>query len=74
MSHVISTRLPDELYTSLTEVAAERERKVSEIIQEALSYYVNYCAEYKLALERLNNPLDEVISDKELQERLGWNK
>lgn len=72
MSHVISTRLQDDLYMSLETIAETRHRKLSQIVQEALDHYVENYADYKIALDRLNNHTDEVIDEKELKRRLGW--
>ncbi len=72
MSHVISARLNDQIYSELEKIAKERKRKVAEIFLEVIGFYVEHCAEYGLALERLNNPLDKVIDEKELLDDLGW--
>lgn len=72
MSHVVSARLQDELYQSLELVAERRQRKVSEIIQEALSRYVEEYADYQIALDRLNKHTDTIIETDELKRRLGW--
>ncbi len=52
MSHVVSTRVQDSLYDTLGQIAVSRDRKVSEIIQEALSVYAAEYADYHIALER----------------------
>ena len=72
MSHVISARIDDKIYSELADIAKKRKRKVAEILLEAVGFYVNHCAEYSIALDRLNNPLDEVISERELLDDLGW--
>ncbi len=74
MSHVISARLQDSLYFSLESIAESRDRKLSEIMQEALNYYVKEYADYQIALDRLHNHTDEVIDGNELKHRLGWDK
>ena len=72
MSHVISTHLQDPLFNALETIAETRHRKFSEIVQEALHFYVREYADYKIALDRLENHTDEVIDEAELKNRLGW--
>ncbi len=72
MSHIISTRLQDELYFSLTDIAERRKRKLSEIFQEALQSYIENHADYQTALDRLHDHTDEIISETEMKRRLGW--
>jgi len=74
MSHIISTRLQDDLYKMLEGIAEVRHRKLSEIVQEALSFYLEEHANYQIALDRLNNHTDEIIDENELKKRLGWAK
>ena len=73
MSHVISARIDDDQYRFLTKVAKKRRRKISEVFVDALNYYFDEFADYSIALERLNDPTDEIISGKELMKRLGWS-
>ena len=72
MSHVISTRLQDDLYASLENIAENRQRKLSEVIQEALRRYVEEYGDYLIAMDRLHDHTDEVIDETELKRRLGW--
>ncbi len=72
MSHVISTRLQDDLFESLEQIAETRQRKFSEIVQEALQHYVEERADYHIALDRLNNHTDLLIDEDELKKRLNW--
>ncbi len=74
MSHVISARLQDDLFNSLESIAKTRNRKFSEIIQEALEHYINELADYSIALDRLHNHTDVIIDEDELTRRLGWKK
>lgn len=72
MTHVISTRLQDDVYFSLEHIATSRQRKLSEIVQEALGHYIENYADYYIALDRLNDHTDEVIDEAELMRRLEW--
>ncbi|MCX7122529.1 MAG: DNA-binding protein [Gammaproteobacteria bacterium] len=71
MSHVISARLQDDLYFSLENIAGNRQRKLSEIIQEAISRYVEDYADYHIALDRLNDHADQLIDMNEMKRRLA---
>ena len=71
MSQVISIRLPDNLAKLLAEVAKDTERPKSFHIQKALETYIQEYADLQIALDRLNDPGDEVISSKEMRELLG---
>lgn len=62
MSKAISIRLPDKLAQELGEVAGATERSKSFVIQKALEAYLDEQAELQVALDRLNDPTDEVIS------------
>ncbi len=72
MSHVISTRLEDDVFFSLESISEKRHRKISEIIKEALTHYIDNYADYHLALDRLNDHNDEVIDSAEMKRRLEW--
>ena len=75
-SKTISTRLPVNIFNTLNTIAKERKRKKEEILKEALEMYIEEWSDYKIAKERLNNPSDEVLTEKEflneLKSDLGW--
>lgn len=75
-SKTISTRLPVNIFNTLNTIAKERKRKKEEILKEALEMYIEEWSDYKIAKERLNNPSDEVLTEKEflneLKNDLGW--
>ena len=71
MSQVISIRLPDDLVTRLAEISKETERPKSFHIEKALETYIQEYADLQIALDRLNDPDDEVISSKKMWELLG---
>jgi predicted DNA-binding protein len=72
MSHVISARLQDEVFFSLESIAENRQRKLSEIVQEAIAHYIEDYADYRIAMERLHDHTDEIVDEPELRRRLGW--
>ncbi|PKN03955.1 MAG: DNA-binding protein [Deltaproteobacteria bacterium HGW-Deltaproteobacteria-9] len=71
MSTAISVRLPNELADQLDGIAKETERPRSFIIQKALESYIEDFADLQIALDRLHDKSDAIISGKELRESLG---
>jgi RHH-type rel operon transcriptional repressor/antitoxin RelB len=71
MSTAISIRLPDELAKKLDGIARETERPRSYIIQKALESYIEDYADLQIALDRLHNKTDGIITGKELRKSLG---
>ena len=71
MSAAISIRLPDELVRELEEVADATERSKTYIIRKVIESYLQEYADYLIALERLRDKEDEIISSKEMREQLA---
>jgi RHH-type transcriptional regulator, rel operon repressor / antitoxin RelB len=71
MNTVISVRLPKELSEQLESIARETERPRSFIIQKALESYIEDYADLQIALDRLHDKSDPLISGKELRKSLG---
>jgi RHH-type rel operon transcriptional repressor/antitoxin RelB len=71
MSTAISVRLPKELADQLDNIAKETERPRSYIIQKALELYIEDHADLQVALDRLHDKTDSVLSGKELRKSLG---
>ena len=71
MSTAISVRLPKVLAEQLDGIAKETERPRSFIIQKALESYIEDFADLQIALDRLHDKSDAIISGKELRESLG---
>jgi RHH-type rel operon transcriptional repressor/antitoxin RelB len=71
MSAAISVRLPIDLVKRLDGIAKETERPRSFIIQKALESYIEDFADLQIALDRLHDPSDPIISGKELRKSLG---
>ena len=71
MSTAISVRLPKELSEQLESIARETERPRSFIIQKALESYIEDYADLQVALDRLHDKTDPIVSGKELRKSLG---
>jgi len=71
MSTAISVRLPKVLAEQLDAVAKETERPRSYIIQKAIESYIEDYADLQVALDRLHDRTDPIISGKELRKSLG---
>jgi RHH-type transcriptional regulator, rel operon repressor / antitoxin RelB len=71
MSTAVSIRLPDVLAKELSHIAAETERPRSFHIQKALESYIADFADVQIALDRLRNQKDPVVSGHELRKSLG---
>jgi RHH-type rel operon transcriptional repressor/antitoxin RelB len=71
MTTAISVRLPKELAEQLDDIAKETERPRSFIILKALESYMEDYADLQVALDRLHDKTDPVISSRELRKSLG---
>lgn len=71
MSTAISVRLPKAIAEQLSSIAEETERPRSYIIQKALEAYIEDYADLQVALDRLHNKTDPVVSRKDLRKSLG---
>jgi RHH-type transcriptional regulator, rel operon repressor / antitoxin RelB len=71
MPDVISVRLPADLAKRLDALARDRERPRTFIIRKALESYLSETQDYQIALERLRDPDDEVISANDVRRVLG---
>jgi len=70
MSHAISMRLSDELNKALMELARATERSKTYLISKAIESYLRDHADYQIALDRLHDTDDKIISSAELKKRL----
>ncbi|HAK97282.1 MAG TPA: DNA-binding protein [Planctomycetes bacterium] len=71
MATPLSIRLPEELLKQLDAVATETERPRSFIVQKALEAYLHDFADLQIALDRLHDKADPVVSGKDLRKSLG---
>lgn len=71
MPTAVSIRLPDEISHKLEDLASTIERSKTYIIRKAIESYLQEYADYLVALERLRDKDDEIISSDEMRERLA---
>ena len=71
MSVAISIRLPDELADHLKGIAKETDRPRSYIIQKAIEVYLEEYSDLQVALDRLRDKTDAVITSNDLRKSLG---
>ena len=71
MTETISIRAPKEILRKLEDVARATDRNRSYHIIKAIEYYLNEYADLMIALDRLTDPTDSVVSMKEMKNSLG---
>ncbi len=71
MTVSITVRIPNEMAEDLEALAKALDRPRSYIVKKAMEVYLDEYADYLLALERLQNKDDHVISSRELRKRLA---
>ncbi|MCP3874883.1 MAG: ribbon-helix-helix protein, CopG family [Desulfobacteraceae bacterium] len=71
MSTAVSVRMPDGLVQELDSVAKTTERSRSFHIQKALELYLEDKADLQIALDRLHDTSDPIISMDEMRKQLN---
>ena len=71
MRTAISVRLPKELADQLNGIARETERPRSFIIQKSLESYIEDFADLQVALDRLQDKSDPIVSGRKLRKSFG---
>lgn len=71
MGKSISLRLPDEIAERLEQLSSEIHRSKTFIIKSALEKYLDEYTDYQVALDRLRDKDDRILSPKELRKSLG---
>ena len=71
MSVAVSIRMPDELIRELDSVAKMTERSRSFHIQKGLEIYLEDQADLQIALDRLQDSSDPIISIDEMRNELN---
>nr|VFK41907.1 MAG: RHH-type transcriptional regulator, rel operon repressor / antitoxin RelB [Candidatus Kentron sp. SD]VFK47846.1 MAG: RHH-type transcriptional regulator, rel operon repressor / antitoxin RelB [Candidatus Kentron sp. SD]VFK80678.1 MAG: RHH-type transcriptional regulator, rel operon repressor / antitoxin RelB [Candidatus Kentron sp. SD] len=71
MHMTVSVHLPDELAYKLGEVAGATEDSVSFVVQTALENYFEEQEDSRIALDRLHDLADPVISMEEMRLEVG---
>jgi len=70
MSKAISIRISDNLASKLAEIAEETERPKSFHVQKALEAYLAELAELQIAIDRLRDSSDPVVSIEDMRKEL----
>ncbi len=70
MSTAISVRIPDKLAAELEDISKDTERPKSFHIQKAIEQYLSDRADLQVALDRLHDTTDSIISIEEMREKL----
>ncbi|MDO9542156.1 MAG: ribbon-helix-helix protein, CopG family [Kiritimatiellia bacterium] len=71
MSTAVSIRLPDTIAKELNHIAEETERPRSFHVQKALESYIDDFADVQIALDRLRDQKDPVVSNRAMRKFLG---
>ncbi len=71
MSHAMSVRLPEELTKALELLAKTVDRPKTYLIKKAVEAYLEEYADYQIAIDRLRDKDDAVLTGAELRKRLG---
>ena len=71
MSTAVSIRLPDTIARELNHIAEETERPRSFHVQKALESYIEDFADVQIALDRLRDQKDPVVSSRAMRKSLG---
>lgn len=71
MSKAISIRLSDDFSHTLQQVASATDRTITYIVRKAIETYLAEYADYQIAIDRLNDKDDPMISSKKLRKHLG---
>ncbi len=71
MSSSLTIRIPDEIARRLDALARSLDRPKSYIVKKAMESYLDEYADYLIALERLHDKDDAIISSEELRRRLA---
>ena len=66
MTEAVSIRLPNDIAKRLDELARSLERPRTYIVTKALREYLEEYEDYLVALHRLNDKNDRIISEKDL--------
>jgi len=71
MSTAISIRLPDVIAKKLSRVAEETDRSRSFVITKAVETYLDDTADFQVAIDRLRDTSDPLISSRDMRKSLG---
>ena len=66
MTEAVSIRLPDDIARRLDDLARSLDRPKTYIVTKALREYLEEYEDYLIAMHRLNDKNDRVVSEKDL--------
>ncbi len=71
MSEAVSVRLPEDMAKRLDKLAKTLERSKTYIVKKALQEYLEEYEDYLIALHRLSDKEDAIVTQEELVSKLG---
>jgi RHH-type rel operon transcriptional repressor/antitoxin RelB len=71
MSSSLTIRIPDDIARRLDALARSLDRPKSYIVKKAMESYLDEYSDYLIALDRLRDKDDAIISSEELRRRLA---
>ena len=71
MSRAVTLRLPEEILEEVELLAKNLDRSKTYLIKQAIEIYLEEYADYQIALDRLNDKDDKILTGKELRDCLG---
>jgi RHH-type rel operon transcriptional repressor/antitoxin RelB len=74
MSSSVSVRLADRTAKALEKLAKETDRPKTYFIEKALESYLAEYADYQVALDRLRDKDDPIVSSADLRKRIARRK
>ena len=74
MSSSVSVRLADKTAKALNELSKATDRPRTYFIEKALESYLAEHADYQVALDRMRDKDDPIISSAEMRKRIGRRK
>ena len=67
----VCVRLPEGMVDQLEDIAGTADRPKSYLIRKAIEQYLAEYADYRIALDRLNDKDDGIVSPAEMRKRLA---
>jgi predicted DNA-binding protein len=71
MSRAVTLRLSEEILEEVELLAKNLDRSKTYLIKQAIEIYLEEYADYQIALDRLNDKDDEILTGKELRGCFG---
>ena len=71
MSKMYNVRIPDDLAVTVEEISKLTERSKSFIVKKALEIYAKEYYDYQVALDRLRDKDDKIISAPYMRKKIG---